>query len=496
MKALKRFTILGVLATVASLQVVHADIIPRFITDNIRNWFTLGVQDWFLKVLLWVLIFCIMYVGAIKIPAFADHKNIVITFAFVIATLSAVMAPADMLRSIAKSYGFLSNAILLLIPVAGGLYLAHTFDKSTGWGRGMRAMIFAIAAWMIGSAAIYVQQTGVGQWSWRDLFDLSTTILFVLAIANLVMAFKGSGSSSSVTSTPAAQAEQKAESQKAQKQVAEADAEEKELEAEEKKEKQAEKKLLKDIEKIRQRDVHEVDKQIADLNLIITALQQGIIPDDTKKKVNKAIASLKEEISREDEFERQFIQRSAEFQNIVNKDFSILKKLGDATQFDAIAVKLKEVMDANQASYGWHTPEPGRLAKIRQALGGPFGGAPLAATAPLKALFDDLKKVRDDVGNAIRTEVDLLKQHQQNYETLINEGVERYQARDRIAVQAFVNAREEKKEQQKILKDLGGVTKMARDWTNHAVHDLEKFRSNTNLNNHRILAWLAKVDKP
>ncbi len=494
MKALKRFTILGVLAAVASLQVVHADIIPRFITDNLHNWFTLGVQDWFLKVLLWVLIFCIMYVGAIKIPAFNDHKNIVIAVAFVIATLSAVMAPPGMLRSIAQSYGFLSNAILLLIPVAGGLYLAHTFDKSTGWGRGMRALIFAIAAWMIGSAAIYVQQTGAGQWSWKDLFDLSTTILFVLAIANLVMAFKGSGTTPSPT-TPEAKAEQKAESQKAQKQVAEADAEEKELEAEEKKEKQAQQRLLRDLEKIRQRDVHEVDKQIQDLTLIINALQQGIIPDDARKKVNKAIASLKEEISREDDFEAQFVRRYGEFQNVVKTDFSILKKIGDAASFNEMTVKLRDVMNANDGSYHWRTPAPDRLHKIHAALGGPHAAAGLMPTATLKALFSEINEIHMNVDAAIRTDVDQLKQHQRNYEAVVNDGIERYEARDRSAVQAFTSAREEKKEQQKILKDLGGVTKMARDWTNHALHDLEKFRKNSNLNTSRVLAWLKKVDQ-
>ena len=160
-----------------------------------------------------------------------------------------------------------------------------------------------------------------------------------------------------------------------------------------------------------------------------------------------------------------------------------------------MTVKLRDVMNANDGSYHWRTPAPDRLHKIHAALGGPHAAAGLMPTATLKALFSEINEIHMNVDAAIRTDVDQLKQHQRNYEAVVNDGIERYEARDRSAVQAFTSAREEKKEQQKILKDLGGVTKMARDWTNHALHDLEKFRKNSNLNTSRVLAWLKKVDQ-
>ena len=136
------------------------------------------------KFLVWLLLFAVVYFGASAV--FKENKNISIVVALVIALIGALLIPSDMLFNIFQTYGLLAGLLIWFVPVAAGVWIAHTVQN-----RFLRAAIYGTTAWILLSInKTIVDKQGLANTSF-PYFSLLFAVLVILFFWNLFGIFGG-----------------------------------------------------------------------------------------------------------------------------------------------------------------------------------------------------------------------------------------------------------------------------------------------------------------
>ncbi|MBI2666729.1 hypothetical protein HYX13_03900 [Candidatus Woesearchaeota archaeon] len=111
----------------------------------------------FLRLMVGILVFALFFEGARLLPF---QRNTRLAIAFVLATLSVLLIPGQVLVGISAAYSTLAALILVGVPVAGGFYLVYRMPSATRGEIAMKLVLlfilllilWALKAWVTGSA--------------------------------------------------------------------------------------------------------------------------------------------------------------------------------------------------------------------------------------------------------------------------------------------------------------------------------------------------------
>ncbi|MBN1385457.1 hypothetical protein JW968_00590 [Candidatus Woesearchaeota archaeon] len=149
----------------------------------------------YIKFCLWIIIFSILfYAGGF---VFRDsgrrqrNRGIRVTLAIVIALISAIAIPDEMVRPIVESYGIVAIALLVGMPLFGIVYFNHVvLPRQGGAFHGFRAAIYYILALLITNIVEGVRSAELFAWV-DDLYfwgSLARDICLILMIFYLIAA--------------------------------------------------------------------------------------------------------------------------------------------------------------------------------------------------------------------------------------------------------------------------------------------------------------------
>jgi len=85
----------------------------------------------FVRILLGVLIFALLYMGASAVPGLKEQRNIAITVSIILAIISVIFIPASILVGIGSAYSTLFALVLLGAPIVAIFLLYRTLNESS-----------------------------------------------------------------------------------------------------------------------------------------------------------------------------------------------------------------------------------------------------------------------------------------------------------------------------------------------------------------------------
>lgn len=115
----------------------------------------------FMRIIVGVLVFAILHWAAISFVFTAPNaRKTAMVVALVLATMTAIFIPDQVFAAIGGSYALAFSAILIAIPVIGGLYLvlSDTILPNTRFGNILRVLTLIIILWIL----IAVKEQAVG----------------------------------------------------------------------------------------------------------------------------------------------------------------------------------------------------------------------------------------------------------------------------------------------------------------------------------------------
>ena len=136
------------------------------------------------KFLVWLLLFAAIYFGTSKV--FKDNNRIAVIIALVISLMGTLLMPVSILFNIFQTYGLLAGIIIWVIPVIGGMWIAHKVEN-----RFFKAFIYGTSAWILFSInETIVKEQGFVNTSF-PYFVLLMTVVIILFFVNLFAMFGG-----------------------------------------------------------------------------------------------------------------------------------------------------------------------------------------------------------------------------------------------------------------------------------------------------------------
>ena len=100
----------------------------------------------FLRVMVGILVFALFFEASRFLP-FGRNSRVII--ALVLATLSVVLIPGQVLIGISAAYSTLMALILIGVPVVGAFYLVYRLPSNTGGEIGVKLFILTITLWIL-----------------------------------------------------------------------------------------------------------------------------------------------------------------------------------------------------------------------------------------------------------------------------------------------------------------------------------------------------------
>lgn len=115
----------------------------------------------FMRVIVGILVFAILHWAAVSFVFTAPNaRRTAMVVALVLATMTAIFIPDQIFAAIGGSYALAFSAVLIAIPVIGGLYLvlSDTILPNTRFGNILRVLTLIIILWIL----IAVKEQAVG----------------------------------------------------------------------------------------------------------------------------------------------------------------------------------------------------------------------------------------------------------------------------------------------------------------------------------------------
>lgn len=104
----------------------------------------------YMKIILFFLVFSVIFWSAEKV--FSGKRNISAVVAFVIALVSVMLLPGDIILLIFKTYSAIIGYVFILLPVIIGAILANKLGEEAKWHphvkRVVKAIVYFLIAWL------------------------------------------------------------------------------------------------------------------------------------------------------------------------------------------------------------------------------------------------------------------------------------------------------------------------------------------------------------
>ncbi|HLD80008.1 MAG TPA: hypothetical protein VJA18_05610 [Candidatus Nanoarchaeia archaeon] len=105
----------------------------------------------FMRILVGILVFALLYVGASAIPGLSENRNVSIAVCIILAIMSVIFIPGSVLAGIGAAYATLIASVLIGAPIVGGLLLFRMIPGDTKGGVLLRIVVlFILLAVLIG----------------------------------------------------------------------------------------------------------------------------------------------------------------------------------------------------------------------------------------------------------------------------------------------------------------------------------------------------------
>jgi hypothetical protein len=132
-----------------SFAFARVDYVPAPLKELFK-WFFLALPDqlkagdemavvW-CKVIIFILVFAVLYVGVSKIPAFGEKKNIAVIISMIVSLMSTILIPTGTVKFLYYEYAVITPILVGLTPVIVGVYLARKVQA-----QGVRRIIYISA---------------------------------------------------------------------------------------------------------------------------------------------------------------------------------------------------------------------------------------------------------------------------------------------------------------------------------------------------------------
>ncbi len=171
-------------------------LIPETVKETLKWIFMETKEVYIYRTLLWILLFAIFFFGA-KHTAFRESPRIGGTIAAVLALIGSILAPEELLMVVFTVYGFLTPILLIGIPIAGILYIAHGAPDTT-FGYGLRAAIFAVACYLFSVIDTTIKKIpnmpeAIGGIKLTDITEIAIFVFLILMVWNFIKVFTRHG---------------------------------------------------------------------------------------------------------------------------------------------------------------------------------------------------------------------------------------------------------------------------------------------------------------
>ncbi|HLD39829.1 MAG TPA: hypothetical protein VJB13_01685 [Candidatus Nanoarchaeia archaeon] len=100
-----------------------------------------------MRVLIGIVIFALLYMGASAVPGLSNNRNIAITVSLILAIISVIFIPSEVLVGIGAAYSLLFSVILIGAPIVGGLLLFRAIPGDSRGGIVARIIILCLLIW-------------------------------------------------------------------------------------------------------------------------------------------------------------------------------------------------------------------------------------------------------------------------------------------------------------------------------------------------------------
>ena|SRR3989344_1378219 len=94
-----------------------------------------------MRILIGILIFALLYLGASAIPGLSNNRNIAITVCLILSVMSVIFIPTEVLVAIGASYSTLISVMLVAAPIVAGLLLFRAIPGDSSGGIVARIII-------------------------------------------------------------------------------------------------------------------------------------------------------------------------------------------------------------------------------------------------------------------------------------------------------------------------------------------------------------------
>ena len=108
-----------------------------------------------MRVLIGILTFALFYMGASAVPGLNEQKNIAITVSIILAIMSVIFIPSEVLIGIGAAYSTIVSVILIGAPIVGGLLLFRMVPGDSRGGIGMRIIILLLLIFVLTAVKNY-----------------------------------------------------------------------------------------------------------------------------------------------------------------------------------------------------------------------------------------------------------------------------------------------------------------------------------------------------
>ena len=104
-----------------------------------RSWFGVGSCNYeqnlvaFMRILIGILIFSLLYTGTRAVPGLKENRNIAITVSIILAIISVIFIPSSILIGIGAAYSTLFAVVILAVPIVAGFILYRSMSDENIW---------------------------------------------------------------------------------------------------------------------------------------------------------------------------------------------------------------------------------------------------------------------------------------------------------------------------------------------------------------------------
>src|SRR3989338_1919714 len=102
-----------------------------------------------MRVLIGILVFALLYLGASAVPGLRENRNIAIVVCIILSLMTVIFIPTEVIVGIGAAYSTLLAAILIAAPIVGGMLLFRAIPGNSRGGIVLRIVILLLLVWIL-----------------------------------------------------------------------------------------------------------------------------------------------------------------------------------------------------------------------------------------------------------------------------------------------------------------------------------------------------------